>query len=240
MIETHAGRGTYDLPHEAGRQQEWRAGIGRIDGSAFSPEARALIGPYLELVGAATVGAAPYPGSPVLALWLARPMDRLLFCELHPIALTALQSCIGRDRRAKAIAIDGYTGLKAYIPPVERRGLVLIDPPFEAPDEYERLTDALVAAHAKWREGILMAWYPIKDRRTVHELATKVTRAVPDVLRLELDVGVPSPEGRLVSNGLIVVNPPYTLEGEMACLLPELRRQLGGEQGACRIHRHQT
>lgn len=239
VIETHSGRGVYDLASgTADRTQEWRSGIGRLDPDAFSDEARALLEPYLALVGDAAAGAAPYPGSPILALRLTRPFDRLLFCELHPAAVAALKARIGRDRRAKVIALDGYTGLNAFIPPVERRGLVLLDPPFEATDEFDRLAAALLSAHAKWGEGILMAWFPIKDRVAVNRFAAGIGRGASDVLRLELDVGVPTRDGRLVSNGLIVVNPPYTLEQEMACLLPELQRQLGAGQGAWRIDRH--
>ena len=187
LIDTHAGSGSYDLAGEvSARTGEWRAGIGALDPAAMAPEARALLEPYLAVVEAARA-ARRYPGSPALALALARPLDRLLFCELHPAALARLRACVGRDRRAKVIALDGYTGLNAFIPPVERRGLVLIDPPFESPDEFERLTAALLAAHAKWREGIIIAWYPIKDRRGGERLVAALAAAgLADALRLEL------------------------------------------------------
>ncbi len=229
FIDTHAGSGRYDLASAAAaRTGEWRGGIGRLDGDPLEGGAGALIAPYLALAG----GEGPYPGSPALALALTRPFDRLLFCELHPDALAALRACVGRDRRAKVLALDGYTGLNAFIPPVERRGLILIDPPFEAADEFDRLIAAIRAAHAKWREGIVMAWYPIKDRRGPERLAVSLA-GLPDVLRLELQVDDPRADGRLVSNGLVVVNPPYTLEAEMACLLPALARRLAtGRAGA--------
>lgn len=231
VIDTHAGRGSYDLAAEAaGRTQEWRAGIGRLDRDGFSAEAAALLAPYLDLVDPAARGT--YPGSPALAMALLRPADRMLFCELHPAAAARLRTFVGRDRRAKVMVLDGYVGLNAFIPPVERRGLVLLDPPFEAAQEFSKLAEALVAAHAKWRDGMFMAWYPIKDRREAERLASRVAAAAPEVLRLELAVGTQATDGPLVANGLIVVNPPYTLESEMACLLPELHRQLGGGHGA--------
>lgn len=243
VIDTHAGYGAYDLTDEAAnRTGEWREGIGRLDPLRLSEPARALIAPYLDVVGAARTGAAPYPGSPLVALRLTRPADRLIFCEIHPRALAGLKAVVGRDKRAKVIDIDGYTALKAYVPPVERRGLVLIDPPFEAPDEFARLTEALVGAWSKWREGVFLVWYPLKDRAAVGALWTALKEAgAPDLLRLELEIDRPRPEGKLVGTGLILINPPYTLEQEMICLLPELRRQLGAADAGFegwRVERH--
>ena len=237
FIDTHAGGGCYDLGGAAAaRTGEWRGGIGRLGAEPLQGEAGALIAPYLDLAGDASGGTGPYPGSPAIALALARPFDRMLFCELHPDALAALRARVGRERRAKVLALDGYTGLNAFIPPVERRGLVLIDPPFEAADEFDRLTGALLAAHAKWREGIVMAWYPIKDRRGPERLAASLA-GLPDVLRLEFQVDDPRPDGRLVSNGLVIVNPPYTLQAEMACLLPALARALAVGRGGASVGR---
>ena len=234
VIDTHAGSGRYDLAGTApGRTQEWREGIGRLDAPTLGEEARDLLAPYLSVVGdAGRGGGSGYPGSPALALALARPFDRLIFCELHPDALAALKRVIGRDKRAKIMALDGYVGLNAFIPPIERRGLVLIDPPFEADAEFDRLAVAIVAAHAKWRDGIILAWHPIKDRRGVERLAAALIEAgISDVLRLEIHVDRPRAEGRLAACGLFVINPPYVLEAEMACLLPELGRQLGAGRG---------
>lgn len=237
VIDTHAGAGRYPLDGGAAdRTQEWREGIARLDSAALSPAARDLVAPYVEIVGAAAQGRAPYPGSPMIALALARPFDRAIFCELHPEAAAGLRGVVGKDRRAKVIEIDGYTGLNAFIPPVERRGLVLLDPPFEAEDEFERLAQALVGAHRKWREGILLAWHPIKDRRGAERLAGALAQAgIADVLRLEFSVAPLAPGGRLAACGLFVVNPPYVLAQEMACLLPELARQLGQGAGGARI-----
>ncbi len=238
FIDTHAGSGWYDLSGaEAARTGEWREGIGRVDPGSLSPAARALLLPWWDRAGPAARGAAPYPGSPALALALLRPVDRMLFCDLHPQALRALRVGIGRDRRAKAVALDGYAGLRAFLPPVERRGLVLIDPPFEAENEFEVLGDALVAAWRKWREGVFVAWHPLKDRRGPELLAARVRQAGMAALRLEFAVDAPQAEGRLAANGLFVINPPFVLEEEAACLLPELVRQVGAGRGTIRIDR---
>ncbi len=240
VIDTHAGAGSYDLGGSAAaRTGEWREGVGRLDPAAMPPDARALIEPYAALVGAAAGGRAPYPGSPALAQALTRPLDRMVFCELHPDTLAALRRAVGRDKRARTVAIDGYAGLNAFIPPPERRGLVLVDPPFEAPDEWERLHRAVLAALRKWRDGTLMVWVPVKERRGVERLSAALAAAAPDVLRLELSLGPPAADGPLVASALLVVNPPYVLEAEMACLLPALARQLGPDnsRGAWSIDR---
>ncbi len=175
----------------------------------------------------------------MLALALTRPFDRLIFCEVHPAAATALRRCVGRDKRAKVIERDGYMGLNAFIPPVERRGVVLIDPPFEADNEFERLAAAVAGAYAKWRDGVIMVWHPIKDRRGTERLVSRLC-AIDDIdlLRLEFSIARPQAEGRLVGNGMLVINPPYVLEEEMTCLLPELQRQLGAVDGNWRVTRH--
>ena len=198
-------------------------------------EFRDLLAPYLAIVGAATAGKGFYPGSPALALALLRPFDRMLFCDLHPAAIQALKTCVGRDKRAKVIALDGYTGLNAFLPPVERRGVILVDPPFESETEFETLASALVAAWWKWREGVYVAWYPIKDRRGAELLASRLREAGIAALRLEFAIDTPQPEQRLSANGLIVINPPFALEAEAACLLPALVRQLAPDRGDYRI-----
>lgn len=233
FIDTHAGAGRYDLSGaEAERTGEWRAGIGRLDLDAMNPRARELTAPYAALVGAAARGEGFYPGSPAVALAMLRPFDRMLFCDLHPEALKGLKACVGKDKRAKVIALDGYTGLNAFLPPVERRGLILIDPPFEAEDEFERLAGALVSAWRKWRDGVFVAWYPVKAGRGPQLLARHLRDAGIRALRLDFAIAPPEPGQRLTANGLIVINPPFCLEGEADCLLPELVRQLSQGRGA--------
>ncbi|CAN0463907.1 unnamed protein product, partial [Phaeothamnion confervicola] len=171
---------------------------------------------------------AHYPGSPALVRTLMRSQDRLIACELEPQASAALARNFGRDPRAKALAIDGWTALAAYVPPKERRGLVLIDPPFEQPDEFSKLANSLEAAHRKWPTGIYMLWYPIKDAAAVSAFTRKIARTnIAKSLRLELIVAPAKDENPgLRGSGLIVVNPPWTLYDEMTRLLPLLAKVL--------------
>lgn len=234
VIDIHAGAGLYDLSSEAAeRTGEWREGIGRLETAVLSAEQRGLLTPYLTAVAGRVSGGAGrwYPGSPLLALTLMRPHDRLIACELEPQAAHELAGHLRRDRRAKAIAIDGWLALNAYVPPPERRGVVVVDPPFEAgADDFTRMAGAAVAAWRKWPSGIYLLWYPIKDRRGPEALATAFRHAViPGVLRAEVDIGTRREIGRLAATGVIVVNPPWRLADELACLLPALAEVLAGQ-----------
>jgi len=232
VIDTHAGAGLYDLSGpEATRTGEWRDGIGKLVAADLASEARDLLAPYLEAIAAFNPDALKvYPGSPVLLQQWLRPHDRLIACEKEPNAAYALAGRLRGDKRVKAIAIDGYTALKAYVPPKERRGLVLTDPPFEQPDEFDALAQALAAAHRKWPTGIYVLWYPVKDARDTQAFARRLTRlALPRILQAELIL--PSREG-LRGSGLILVNPPWRLEGELVVLLPALFRALAGAEPA--------
>jgi 23S rRNA (adenine2030-N6)-methyltransferase len=232
VIDTHAGAGLYDLRGpEATRSPEWRDGIARLLAAPIDSETAALLAPYLDAVRALNPGGelAAYPGSPVVTCSLLRSQDRLVACELEPSAAAALAHNLGGDRRAKAIAIDGWTALNAYVPPPERRGVVLIDPPFEATDEFSRLAQALEAAHRKWATGTFVLWYPLKGRQDSDALARRLRRsAIPKVLRAEVDFAMQrKPEG-LAGCGLIVVNPPWMLAGELEVLLPFFAKLLAG------------
>ncbi len=231
VIDTHAGAGLYDLTGpDASRTGEWRAGIGRLVAASLPPSVRALLAPYLDLVAKLNHGGElrHYPGSPLVALSLMRPQDRLIACELEPGAAAMLRNNLHSDKRAKAIAIDGFAALNAYVPPKERRGIVLIDPPFEQADEFERLAQSLIDAHRKWSTGIYVAWYPRKDLRAVKGLADHIKQSgIPKVLRAELDVGADAT--RLVGTGLLIINPPWRLGEELALLLPALADALAQE-----------
>jgi 23S rRNA (adenine2030-N6)-methyltransferase len=145
------------------------------------------------------------------------------------------------DPKVKAVAIDGWTALAAYLPPKERRGAVLIDPPFEQPGEFDRLAEGLAAAHRKWPTGTYLAWYPIKDRRHSDAFAHKLARTrIPKMLRAEMTVA-PAAATRFNGTGLVIVNPPWTLEAELALLLPALAAVLGRDgRGAFRLDRLTT
>ncbi len=232
VIDTHAGAGLYDLSgEEATRTGEWREGIGKLTAAAPSLAApvRDLLAPYLDAVASfdRDGGGHVYPGSPALLQACLRPQDRLVVCEKEPKAAQALASLMQGDRRVKALTLDGYVALNAQVPPPERRGLVLIDPPFEQPDEFDTLAQALAGAHRKWATGSFMIWYPIKDERQNDAFARRLSRLeIPKVLRAELSLP-PRPDGRLAGTGLIIVNPPWTLHGELEALLPALGTVLG-------------
>jgi 23S rRNA (adenine2030-N6)-methyltransferase len=166
--------------------------------------------------------------------WLRR-QDRMVVCEREPSAAHALAGRMQGDRRIKAVAIDGYMALNAYVPPPERRGLVLIDPPFEQADELDRLGQALSGAHRKWPSGIYVLWYPIKDARATASFARRLAGlSIARILRVEFLL--PSRgDDRLRGSGLIVVNPPWTLHHELGTLLPALAHALGGTAGGTRL-----
>ena len=229
VIDIHAGAGRYDLKGaEASRSGEWRDGIARLMSAHLPERARTLFAPYMDGIVAFNGGSgiALYPGSPLLVRAFLRSEDRLVACELEPKAAAALAHNLGRDRRTKSIAMDGYVALNAFIPPKERRGLVIIDPPFEQPDEFSRLPAALAAAHRKWASGIYFLWYPIKERRSVEAMMRALKRCgIAKVLRSELSLPAP-PDGRLHACGLIIINPPWRLEGELKEMLPALAAAL--------------
>jgi 23S rRNA (adenine2030-N6)-methyltransferase len=242
VIDTHAGAGRYDLlAPEATRGGEWHDGIAKVwearpksdGGSVGKPEgqqaAAALLAPYLDAVASLNSGGSlrTYPGSPLVALALLRPQDRLIACELEPRAAALLQGALRRDHRAKALTIDGWNALTAYVPPKERRGVVLIDPPFEEAADFSRLSSALAAAHRKWPTGIYMLWYPIKERDAAKALARRLKgTAIAGLLRCEINVAPSGAGSGLTGSGVILVNPPYKLVDDLAVLLPALGKIL--------------
>jgi len=231
VIDTHAGAGLYDLTgDEARRGGEWQDGIGRLITAPLPESANLLLKPYLDSIGTLNAGGALrlYPGSPALVRAGLRRQDRFIACELEPKAAAALAYHLRGDARIKALEIDGWTGLSAHVPPKERRGLVLVDPPFEQDSDFRRLSEALAMAHRKWATGIYMLWYPVKGRPEPDALAKRLRRlGIGKILRAELIVSPLSDPSRLNGSGLILVNPPWTLEGELATLLPVLARVLG-------------
>jgi 23S rRNA (adenine2030-N6)-methyltransferase len=236
VIDTHAGAGRYDLAGpEAGKTQEWQGGIGRLMAAELAAPVRALLAPYLDAVAGLNPdgGLRAYPGSPALARTWLRWQDRLIACELEPRAAAALGRALAGDARAKAIAIDGWTALTAYVPPVERRGVVLVDPPFEQPGEFARLAQGLAAAHRKWPSGIYLLWYPIKDTAEVAAFARGLARlGIAKMLRMELILPTAGLDTGLRGSGLIAVNPPWTLHDELKVLLPVLADVMSrGEKG---------
>src|ERR1700690_4243571 len=180
VIDTHAGAGIYDLTsEEASRGGEWLTGIARIMQARFSEATMPLMKPYLDIVRAFNPQPPlkTYPGSPLIARALLRPQDRLTACEVEPKARKQLIDALRRDTQARVVDLDGWTALPAFVPPKERRGLVLIDPSYEQKDEFDRLAEGFAGAFAKWPTGSFMLWYPEKSRRANDTLTRHVAEA---------------------------------------------------------------
>ena len=245
VIDSHAGAGIYDLTgDEARRSGEWLTGIARVMQARFSEAASPLVAPYLDIVRAFNPRAElkTYPGSPLIARALLRPQDRLTACEVEPNARKRLIEALRRDTQARVVDLDGWTALPAFVPPNERRGLILIDPPYEAKDEFERLAEGFAAAFAKWPTGCYLLWYPAKSRRATDTLARHVAEVADGAasggqcLRLEFSVAPQAAGTALTSAGVLVVNPPWRLANELKTILPELEKPLGqGGAGRFRL-----
>jgi 23S rRNA (adenine2030-N6)-methyltransferase len=239
VVDTHAGSGHYDLhADQADRTGEWRNGIGRLWGQAgLPPELAAYIAAIRRLNRAGVGGLRWYPGSPRLVRILMRPDDRLIATELHPVEAQLLQREFAGDAQVIVKRMDGYQALKAFLPPAERRGLVLIDPPFEETNEFERLVRGFTEAHRRWAQGIFAMWYPIKDTapvRAFHEamIATGTRR----ILAVELMLRPAVYADRLNGTGLLLVNPPFTLADDLRRLVPYLAGLLGDDgHGMARV-----
>lgn len=230
VLDTHAGIGRYDLgAPEAQRTGEAQAGILRLMESV--PEsAESPLADYLALIRRLGL----YPGSPALIRALLRPDDRLACCELHPEDAAQLRRAFARDPMVSIHHRDGYEALAALLPPRQRRGLVLIDPPYESPDEFSRLAERLRVAHARFPAGIFAVWYPIKHRAPVRDFHDALRAGtMRDVVAAELLLRTPLDPTRLNGCGMLLINPPYRFEAEIPPLLEALLLALGAtETGA--------
>lgn len=236
VVDTHAGIGLYDLSStEAQKTGEWREGIGRLAGIDAGAEVAALLAPYLDAVRACNPesGLQFYPGSPLIARHLLRKQDRLTAIELHPQDAVRLKSRFEGDFQTRVIELDGWLALGAHLPPKERRGLVLTDPPFEQEGEFGRLADGTIKAYGRWPGGVYALWYPIKDRRSIVEFRERLaTSGMARVLDVVFEVRPDSNGERLDGTGLVVVNPPFTLEAELRLLLPVLAKAMAEPRAA--------
>ena len=239
FVDTHAGAGDYDLGNVAADTTgEWRGGIGALaDVDADAAGLPALVAHYLKLVRAANAdgGFRFYPGSPRLAQWLARSGtgDRLVLCEKVDEVADELRRAV-RGANAAIHVRDGYEA-HALLPPPEKRGLVLIDPPFERGDEFEAVADLIRKSVARFANGVYAAWYPLKNAHVAAKFVQRVARESgrPTVeLMIETDAPPRSPDANgivkhpMTACGMVVVNPPFGFEQEardaLAFLAPRL------------------
>jgi 23S rRNA (adenine2030-N6)-methyltransferase len=224
-LDTHAGRGAYDLAAAAqgealARQPEWPAGIGRL---WSAPDLPAMVADYVAVVRdfdrrRSNREATPryYPGSPALVAAVAREQDRLALCELHPAECTALASELSFARRTVVQQMDGYIAPRALLPPPERRALVLIDPPFETQDEFARIATALHEGLLRLPGGVFAVWYPLTERARVEAFAGRLhALRLPPTAVFELAVAGEAAALKMRGCGLVVVNPPWQFEREV-------------------------
>ncbi len=232
VLDTHAGIGLYDLAsEEAQKTGEWRDGIGKLLAEPLPAKVAAVLEPYLQAVrdlnpeadGSVTL----YPGSPKLTRMLMRPQDRLSAMELHPDDYETLHRLFDGDFQSRITELDGWLALGAHLPPKEKRGLVLVDPPFEIDGEYERMVDGLGKAYRRFSGGTFCLWYPLKQGAPIaafHEALTALE--IPKMLCAELSVRSERDTTGLSGSGLIIVNPPFTLKSELDTILPFLKDRL--------------
>ena len=224
-LDTHAGIGHYDLDAgAAGRTLEAQGGILRLLDSRAAP-----LAPYLGLVRRLGL----YPGSPSLVEALMRPDDRLACCELHDDDVRHLRRLFAPNAAVSVHHRDAWEALRGLLPPKQKRGLVLIDPPFEDPAEFDNLAAGLALGHARFRAGVFAAWYPIKQLARVRQfLGTMRTSGIRDIVTAELLLREPLDPSRLNGCGLLVINPPYRFETEALAILEALLDGVGnGEAG---------
>jgi 23S rRNA (adenine2030-N6)-methyltransferase len=241
-LDTHAGRGRYDLAAAAtgdtlARRPEWPEGVGRLwarnDLPAPVADYVTLVREFDRLGGNAEITPRFYPGSPWFARSLARSQDRHVLCELHPAEFEALDIGFGAAPRTSVQQLDGYVALRAMLPPPERRALALIDPPFEAPDEFARIATALGAALHRFPTGVYVLWYPLTLRARVDEFFGAV-RALepPPTLAAELAIAGDDSALKMKGCGLLILNPPWQFDRVAAPALEFLAGALAQAPGA--------
>jgi 23S rRNA (adenine2030-N6)-methyltransferase len=233
-LDTHAGRGLYDLSEAAAqRSGEYKLGIGRIlDAPATTLPAD--VAAYARLVresaGKGHSAITAYPGSPLIVARLRRPGDRLVLMETQPKEAAALRSAVGRGQRVSVLESDGYAALKAQLPPRENRGLVLIDPPYESDLEFGRVLAGLELAHERWPLGTYCIWYPLTDRAGPVRFHRDLERSgIRRILDVQLSVLPTDAQVGMAGAGLVIVNPPWMLDERLKALLPPLHRLLSPE-----------
>ena len=228
-LDTHAGRGLYDLSDaQSQRSGEYKGGIGRLldlPAASLPPEVAAYVRLVRESAGKGHSAITAYPGSPTIVARLRRPTDRLVLMETLPREAAALRAAIGRQRLVSVLESDGYAALKAQLPPRENRGLVLIDPPYESELEFDKVIAGLETAHERWPTGTYCIWYPHTDRAGPVRLHRELERSgIRRVLDVTLDVLPSDAQVGMAGAGLVLVNPPWQIDARLRELLPKLHR----------------
>lgn len=242
-IDTHAGTGCYDLFSEfASKSKEYEHGIEKVIQTENPPP---LIKRYIncihqinnELTDSKFASLRYYPGSPLIARHLLRAHDRIVACELQPQEYQALRSTFAGDKQVAVHHTDGFLGLKAFLPPKERRGMVLIDPPYEDPDEFNRIAHSLPIALKRWEAGVYAIWYPIKEKAQIDRFyRTLTTHIQHPILAVEVTI-FPDLPNHLNGCGLVIINPPWQLDTTLQEVLPWIWNSLTiNNQGGFRTY----
>lgn len=234
--DTHSGVGRYDLTHEwSEKTGEYKQGIGRLWQQTDTP---AAIDSYLDAVKALNQGdeLRYYPGSPRIAHAHLRSQDRMVLSELHPSDYPLLEQEFARDRQVAIYKQDGFARLKASLPPKERRGLVLIDPPYELAKEYRDVVQAIAQSHKRWSTGIYAIWYPVVNRCDIEDMLDGLAKlGIRKILQIELGVAPDTNQRGMTASGMIVINPPWKLESEMQTILPFLKQAIAPATGHFKV-----
>jgi 23S rRNA (adenine2030-N6)-methyltransferase len=228
LIDTHAGLGTYALDDpQAVKTKEAESGVNRILNKQLNEDFE----PYQNIVKQYLNGYAIYPGSPAIMSEFLRSSDRLILSELHPEDYVVLHDYFKRNKQVKILQQDGYTSIKALLPPIERRGLILIDPPFEQTNEFEQIINGLKEGLKRFATGIYAVWYPIKDRKQIANFYKDLRNITQtEILAIEIHANE-SILNQLNSCGMIIVNPPWQLYETLQANLPKLLEYLDFNNG---------
>ncbi|TYA01959.1 23S rRNA (adenine(2030)-N(6))-methyltransferase RlmJ [Vibrio cholerae] len=234
--DTHSGVGRYDLTHEwSEKTGEYKQGIARVWQQDNIP---AELDSYLDAIRQLNQGETLryYPGSPRVARAHLREQDRMVLTELHPSDYPLLEQEFHRDRQVSIYKEDGFARLKASLPPQERRGLVLIDPPYELAKEYRDVVQAIAQSYKRWATGIYAIWYPVVNRCDIDDMLEGLQGlGIRKILQIELGVAPDTNERGMTASGMIVVNPPWTLESQMQTILPFLKQAIAPATGHYKV-----
>ncbi len=239
-LDTHAGPGMYRLgDDEAQKNCEYKNGIAKLWNETDLPDAVVRYKEVIEACNAlegSKTDLQLYPGSPWIGAHLLREHDRLSLCELHPREQQTLSQNFKADRRIKIFPKDGFQTAIGALPPKERRGLVLIDPPYEVKQDYERVVEVLIASHKRFATGSYAIWYPVVKRDQIDHMIRAIKNSgIRNIQLFELGLQADTIERGMTSSGMIWINPPWTLWKEMQQTLPYLAHKLGGKQGVYKM-----
>jgi 23S rRNA (adenine2030-N6)-methyltransferase len=231
-IDSHSGAGMYSLKDEyAQKTAEYKGGIAKIIAALTDENFPEALTPYVELIQRLNTENSEleiYPGSPGVAKQLMRRQDSTHIFELHPTDIQHLTEFCTRWKKSHVKQSDGYQGVLGLVPPPSRRGIVLIDPPYELKEDYAKAVKTIVKAYKKFNSGTYILWYPVVTRERIHAMEKDFTRSeVKNLLQVEFCLQADSDEYGMTGTGLFIVNPPWQLKKQLEEILPFMKATLG-------------